>query len=87
MSSCGNPALSEALLFAGRSPGSVRDWARGEEYARIRDAAAPADTLENLVSALRRMQHPTVWREMLRQRARIPEPKVLFAEVPGALGW
>lgn len=59
----------------------------GEEYARIRDAAAPADTLENLVSALRRMQHPTVWREMLRQRARIPELKVLFAEVPGALGW
>lgn len=61
--------------------------ARVTEYGHKRDAGASATALGSLVNAIRRMQHPTVWREMCRQRAKIPELVRLFEHVPEALTW
>jgi len=60
---------------------------RVEIYRRRRDEGDKAASLESLVRAIRRMQHPTVWYEMRRQRSLIPELTQLFAEVPEALAW
>lgn len=40
-----------------------------------------------LVRAIKRMQHPTVWLEMKRQREFIPELDKLFNQAPEALLW
>jgi len=61
--------------------------ARVTEYGHRRDAAADSAALNSLAIALTRMQHPTVWREMCRQRARIPELTRLFEHTPEALTW
>jgi uncharacterized protein (TIGR02646 family) len=61
--------------------------ARVEAYGRERDRGASATTLASRVRAVRRMQHPTVWFEMARQRSLIPELTQLFADVPEALTW
>ena len=56
-------------------------------YERDRDAQSSAAHLAWLASELRQRQHPTVWREMQRQRERIPELRELFAAVPEAASW
>lgn len=61
--------------------------ARVREYISERDAGAGQAKLDLLVDALRRMQHPTVWHEMRRQRTLIPELARLFRQAPEALSW
>lgn len=61
--------------------------ARLREYAEERDAGASAAVLRRRVAALARMQHPSVWQEMKRQRTAIGELRGLFGRVPEAVEW
>ncbi|RRR73647.1 MAG: hypothetical protein EI684_08515 [Candidatus Viridilinea halotolerans] len=61
--------------------------ARLAEYVHRRDAGATPADLERLISGVRRMNHPTVWREMQRQHTIIPELRDLFDATPEALFW
>ncbi len=65
--------------------GSYR--ARLIEYIDCKNAGAQPGQISNLISAIQRMQHPTVWREMQRQHALIGELASLFAQAPEALTW
>ena len=61
--------------------------ARLSQYITIRDRGESTPRLKNRIRALKRMQHPTVWREMKRQHDLIADLKKLFAEAPEALDW
>jgi hypothetical protein len=61
--------------------------ARLVEYIHRRDVGEPQRRLELVISALRRMGHPTVWREMQRQAQLIPELRGLFEQAPEAMTW
>lgn len=65
--------------------------ARGEAYelklGALEKAAKPGANIGNLARKLQHGGHPTVWAEMKRQRADIPELAAAFAAVPAALGW
>ncbi|WP_375756397.1 hypothetical protein [Corallococcus exercitus] len=61
--------------------------ARLREYREEKRSRAPAARLTLLRDALLRISHPTVWVEMKRHHAKVPELKSLFAEVPEALSW
>jgi uncharacterized protein (TIGR02646 family) len=61
--------------------------ARLKEYVDAKIASAPAQQLDRLAKALRRKNHPTVWQEMKRQRADLPELRALFEQAPEALDW
>lgn len=56
-------------------------------YQFDRDRGSSAAHLTGLVALIRERQHPTVWREMKRQRDKLPELKELFAAVPEAADW
>lgn len=75
-----------ALENARRSAyGSYR--ARLHEYIHKRNANALQDDLDECVEGIRTMAHPTVWKEMQRLHAKIPELKALFDQAPEALLW
>lgn len=61
--------------------------ARLDQYIKRRDAGASKKDLNRLVRALKRMQHPTVWKEIKRQHSYIPEINALFVQVPEAKKW
>lgn len=61
--------------------------ARVSNYVRLRNLGESSDKLNNLILALKRMHHPTVWREMKRQHDLIPTLSQLFGEAPEALTW
>lgn len=61
--------------------------ARLSRYITAQEKGESAAQLKNRVRALKRMQHPTVWKEMKRQHDLIPGLKQLFDEVPEALAW
>lgn len=61
--------------------------ARLKEYIQERDNNATTQKLNALKRSLLKMQHPTVWAEMKRQRDVIPELKTLFDSAPEALNW
>jgi uncharacterized protein (TIGR02646 family) len=61
--------------------------ARIVEFGRRRESGTGAKELNLLAHAVRRMQHPTVFQEMRRQRELLVELKKLFREVPEALHW
>jgi hypothetical protein len=61
--------------------------ARLEQYIARRDGGATGSQLGRLRNALCRLDHPTVWEEMKRQRNVIPGIRPLFAAAPEALGW
>lgn len=61
--------------------------ARLSRYITLRDNGEPVVKLKNRVRALKRMQHPTVWKEMKRQHSLIPNLDQLFANAPEALRW
>jgi len=60
---------------------------RVHHYQHERDHGGSADRLAELRDGILRRQHPTVWREMLRQRDRLPDLRKLFADVPEAAAW
>jgi len=61
--------------------------ARVVEFGQKRERAAGEKELNFLADAVKRMQHPTVFHEMRRQRELLPELKRIFQEVPEALNW
>jgi uncharacterized protein (TIGR02646 family) len=61
--------------------------ARLSEYISGKILNGEKTQLDKLINALQRMQHPTVWREMQRQRKLIPELKDLFDQAPEAASW
>jgi hypothetical protein len=61
--------------------------ARLMQYVVELESGADPVTLALLVTALKRMQHPTVWQEMRRQRSLIPNLNSLFTRAPEALTW
>jgi uncharacterized protein (TIGR02646 family) len=61
--------------------------ARLARYIALRKQGHSIAQLKNRVRALKRMQHPTVWKEMKRQQELIPNLRDLFAEAPEALQW
>jgi len=65
--------------------GSYR--ARVTEYISKRNAGVGRLRLRLMIKAIKRMQHPTVWSEMRRQHAKIPELARLFQLAPEALNW
>ena len=46
-----------------------------------------AQILENVKQSIISYAHPTVWRELVRQRANLPGTNALFGRVPEALNW
>lgn len=61
--------------------------ARLSEYITQKQIGATEEQLKNLIAALQRMQHPTVWREMQRQQGFISSLNTLFDLAPEALTW
>ena len=78
--------LNRDVLRQARSTAFGSYRARLLEYVS-KGRHAAAQELSDLVDSLRAMPHPTVWAEMKRQRAWMPELKTLFAEAPEALNW
>ena len=61
--------------------------ARLVEYREERETGAPEIVLRSLARAVVESAHPTVWREMQRQRVQIDDVAMLFDDVPEALDW
>ncbi|XXX74885.1 hypothetical protein WMF30_45250 [Sorangium sp. So ce134] len=57
------------------------------QYRLKLEQGAPRRHLRQLESEVRCRQHPTVWSEMKRQHAGIPELAALFQAIPQALAW
>ena len=75
------------LLPAARKEAYLSYRARLVEYIAKRDAGFSQNDLDDLIKALQRMGHPTVWAEMKRQQLLIRELSTLFARAPEALKW
>jgi len=75
------------LLPAARREAYLSYRARLVEYIEKRNAGRSKKRLDDLVKALKRMGHPTVWAEMKRQQGLIQELRDLFATAPEALAW
>jgi uncharacterized protein (TIGR02646 family) len=76
----------DALVEARRA--AYRDYETHlRNHQRHRAAGAAATHLAELREMLLRRQHPTVWREMQRQRERLHALQSLFADVPEAAAW
>ena len=78
--------LNRDVLRQARSTAFGSYRARLLEYVSRREHVA-AKEIADLVDGLRAMPHPTVWAEMKRQHAWMPELETLFAEAPEALDW
>ena len=79
--------LNREVLRAARREAYGTYRARLYEYRDRRDDGANEADLGHLRDAIRTSAHPTVWREMQRQREFIGELRTLFEEVPEALTW
>jgi uncharacterized protein (TIGR02646 family) len=79
--------LNRDLLLRARRQAYEDYVAHIHRYARERDGRASTTRLIELRDVIQRRQHPTVWREMQRQRPLIPALGALFAEVPEAADW
>nr|WP_211193998.1 hypothetical protein [Pyxidicoccus fallax] len=79
---------------------NIRDWlpqarrsayldylAHLKVYARDKAEGLPQAHLDRLAEDIRTRQHPTVWFEMKRQHALLPELTLLFSRAPEALTW
>lgn len=79
--------LNRDMLKQARGEAYESYGARLDRYIHHRDAGAPQVQLDRFTSAIQRMGHPTVWREMQRQAALIPDLRTLFDHAPEALAW
>ena len=77
--------LNRDVLLRARRNAYVQYHALLVECVQIQDVST--DALVTRREVIRTSDHPTVWREMQRQRDEIPELRHLFAEVPEALEW
>jgi hypothetical protein len=79
--------LNRDVLVAARKA-AYRDYAAHlRSYQSHRAAGAAESQLDELRLGVVRRQHPTVWREMLRQRERIPALGRLFGDLSDAASW
>lgn len=75
------------LLPAARRA-AYRDYrAHLSQYLAVRDGGGDEAELLRLATEVRIRQHPTVWAEMKRQHASLPNLAPLFAAAPEALSW
>lgn len=58
-----------------------------ESYVQNKQAGKDVEELARFQRSIRRNNHATVWAEMKRQRALIPDLQALFVEAPEALNW
>lgn len=79
--------LNRSVLVRARRNAYCTYRARLVEYRNGCDNNAPRPVLNRLAKAVQSIDHPTVWREMQRQRTVISELGNLFADVPEALDW
>ncbi|HEX8775148.1 MAG TPA: HNH endonuclease [Pyrinomonadaceae bacterium] len=59
---------------------------RLSDYIKMRDKGASKRKLDFFIKAMKGMQHPSVWKEMIRQR-KISTLRNLFDRAPEALKW
>ena len=78
--------LNRDLLADARRTAYVAYGALLFRYGQERDSLS-ASQRKALVDSLLTMPHPTVWAEMKRQRAGVPDLDDLFSRAPEALGW
>lgn len=79
--------LNEDALCTEREHQYGNYLARLKDYLSEKRQGATTPKLDLQRSALLRQRLPTVFREMQRQHARIPELSTLFGNIPEALGW
>ena len=79
--------LNRDVLIAARREAYRSYRARLFEYRGLRDGGACEERLETLSHAITVSSHPTVWREMQRQKSFISDLNDLFSDVPEALNW
>lgn len=75
------------FLVQARREAFISYRARLREYNHFKHGSALQTQLNATIAAIQRMQHPTVWREMQRKSAVVPELVALFRESPEALTW
>jgi uncharacterized protein (TIGR02646 family) len=79
--------LNRDALVATRKA-AYGDYVAHLHHYQLRRAAGAAEAhLAELRDVIVRRQHPTVWREMQRQREHLPALRALFADVPEAASW
>jgi len=78
---------SRDLLPAARREAYKSYRARLLEYIRMQERDALETKRNNLIAALKRMGHPSVWQQMKRQGHLVEELRTLFEQAPEALGW
>lgn len=61
--------------------------ARLTEYIFHRDVGVPRQQIDKMIQEIQSHSHPTVWKEMVRQRNHVPELQVLFNHAPEAITW
>ena len=79
--------LNRDVLLEARREAYGAYRARLVEYRQLRDDGAAETALRLLSDAITTSAHPTVWREMQRQRSLVDELRGLFSDVPEALSW
>ncbi len=79
--------LNRDVLLEARREAYGAYRARLFEYRQRRDDGASGTALRILSDAIMTSAHPTVWREMQRQRSLVGELRDLFSDVPEALSW
>ncbi|MCY4387902.1 MAG: hypothetical protein OXC18_12450 [Desulfurellaceae bacterium] len=79
--------LNRDVLLAARREAYGAYRARLFEYRQRRDNGASETALRKRSNAIMTSAHPTVWREMQRQRSLVDELRELFSDVPEALSW
>jgi hypothetical protein len=83
----GTLKLNRDVLLEARREAYGTYRARLVEYRQCRDKGADETDLRIQSDAIMAIAHPTVWREMQRQRSLVEELRDLFSDVPEALSW
>lgn len=80
--------LNEREVLPASRRAAYKDYrAHLSQYLTVRTHGGDAAELTRLATEIRTRQHPTVWSEMKRQHASLPNLAPLFAAVPEALTW
>lgn len=79
--------LNRDFLASARQEAYGHYRARLFEYVELRERGDSEAKLDKRINALRRMGHPTVWREMKRQGHLVEELRILFEQAPEAFDW
>lgn len=79
--------LNKPFLCEAREKAYGNYTSRLESCLARHTAGTSQDVLDRMIRGIQQEQHPTVWKEMQRQQARIPELADLFSRLPQALSW